>query len=50
MPERRTTDWELIYTEWNPDGQPLREALCTLGNGLIATRGAFEEAKAGGPH
>lgn len=50
MPKRTTTDWELIYTDWNPDGQPLREALCTLGNGRIATRGAFEESEAGGPH
>jgi alpha,alpha-trehalase len=45
-----THDWELVYPDWNPEKQPLREALCTLGNGYFATRGAFEEAKAGGPH
>jgi len=43
-------DWKLIYTGWNPQEQPLREALCTLGNGYIATRGAAEEATAGGAH
>lgn len=42
--------WTLIYEEWNADQQPLREALCTLGNGYFATRGAAEEVKAGGPH
>lgn len=39
-------EWSIIYEEWVPKEQPLREALCTLGNGYIATRGAFEEAKA----
>jgi trehalose/maltose hydrolase-like predicted phosphorylase len=48
--ERETRDWQLIYTDWNPQQQALREALCTLGNGYIATRGAFEEVRAGGPH
>lgn len=39
-------DWKIIYENWKPADQPLREALCTLGNGYIATRGAFEEAAA----
>ncbi|MFD2515463.1 glycoside hydrolase family 65 protein [Pontibacter locisalis] len=39
-------DWEIIYEDWVPEEQPLREALCTLGNGYFATRGAFEEAEA----
>jgi trehalose/maltose hydrolase-like predicted phosphorylase len=39
-------EWSIIYEEWVPKEQTLREALCTLGNGFIATRGAFEEAKA----
>jgi len=42
--------WALTYDAWDPDNQPLREALCTLGNGFFATRGAAEEATAGGPH
>jgi trehalose/maltose hydrolase-like predicted phosphorylase len=40
------TDWKIVYENWVPEEQPLREALCTLGNGYFATRGAFEEAKA----
>ncbi|GAA4445543.1 hypothetical protein GCM10023188_48890 [Pontibacter saemangeumensis] len=39
-------DWKIIYENWVPEEQPLREALCTLGNGYIATRGAFEETTA----
>ena len=50
MTGRETRDWELIYTDWNPQQQPLREALCALGNGYIVTRGAFEEVAAGGAH
>lgn len=42
--------WTLRYDHWDPQAQPLREALCTLGNGRFATRGAAEEAEAGGPH
>ncbi|MDX5481104.1 MAG: glycoside hydrolase family 65 protein [Hymenobacteraceae bacterium] len=39
-------NWKITYDTWSPDAQPLREALCTLGNGYFATRGAFEEANA----
>ncbi|PKV75680.1 glycoside hydrolase family 65 protein [Pontibacter ramchanderi] len=39
-------EWSITYDKWVPKEQTLREALCTLGNGYIATRGAFEEAKA----
>jgi trehalose/maltose hydrolase-like predicted phosphorylase len=42
--------WNLTFDEWKPEDQPLREALCTLGNGYLATRGAAEENDAGGPH
>lgn len=42
--------WTLTYNEWDPAKEPLREALCTLGNGYFATRGAAEWAKAGDPH
>jgi trehalose/maltose hydrolase-like predicted phosphorylase len=37
--------FEINYNEWSPDKQKLREALCTLGNGYFATRGAAEETK-----
>ncbi len=36
----------LQYEGFDPDQEKLREALCTLGNGYFATRGAAEEAKA----
>ncbi len=36
-------NWILRYDKWEKDEHPLREALCTLGNGVFATRGAFEE-------
>ncbi|MCH7913871.1 MAG: glycoside hydrolase family 65 protein, partial [Deltaproteobacteria bacterium] len=42
--------WKLQYEGFDPDQEPLREALCTLGNGYFATRGAAEEAKADDIH
>jgi alpha,alpha-trehalase len=42
--------WELTYQGFLPAQEGLREALCTLGNGYLATRGAAPEARAGGPH
>ncbi|OKL41368.1 glycoside hydrolase family 65 protein [Pontibacter flavimaris] len=39
-------EWDMTYDSWEPEQQLLREALCTLGNGYFATRGAFEEASA----
>lgn len=36
-------NFSIIYEGWNPKEQKLREALCTLGNGYMATRGAAEE-------
>lgn len=39
-------EWKLTYEAWQPEQQMLREALCTLGNGYFATRGAFEELPA----
>jgi alpha,alpha-trehalase len=42
--------WTLRFEGWNPDEEPLREALCTLGNGKFATRAAAEEAAAGEVH
>jgi trehalose/maltose hydrolase-like predicted phosphorylase len=48
--EDKRDTWRLIYEEWDPNQQPLREALCTLGNGYFASRGAAEEVVAGGNH
>jgi trehalose/maltose hydrolase-like predicted phosphorylase len=44
------TGWLLRYDGYDPAGEPLRETLCTLGNGRFATRGAAPESVAGGPH
>lgn len=35
--------FSITYDSWKPEEQKLREALCTLGNGYMATRGAAEE-------
>jgi len=35
--------WSLVYKGYKPDQEKLREALCTLGNGYFATRGAAAE-------
>ncbi len=48
--DRTLAEWKLTYTRWSREEEPLREALCTLGNGWFATRGAAEEHSAGGPH
>lgn len=37
-----SNNWTVIYKEFNEKNHPLQEALCTLGNGFIATRGALE--------
>ncbi|MDJ0791614.1 MAG: glycosyl hydrolase family 65 protein [Acidimicrobiia bacterium] len=42
--------WVLAYDGYNPEEEPLREALCTLGNGYFATRGAAPESAAGDVH
>ncbi len=42
--------WTLCYEGYTPDDEPLREALCTVGNGYLATRGAAPEASADGAH
>jgi trehalose/maltose hydrolase-like predicted phosphorylase len=42
--------WELIYEGFDPAQEGLREALCTLGNGYFATRGASPESHDDGIH
>ncbi len=44
------SDWSLAYEGFDPAQEPLREALCTLGNGRFASRGAAPEADADGIH
>ena len=42
--------WSLTYEGFDPAHEGLREALCTLGNGRFATRGAAPEAEADAVH
>ena len=43
-------EWTLRYDQFDPGQEGLREALCTLGNGYFATRGAAPEAVADSIH
>jgi alpha,alpha-trehalase len=43
-------NWKLTYETFNPEQEGLREALCTLGNGFFASRGAAPESKADKTH
>jgi trehalose/maltose hydrolase-like predicted phosphorylase len=42
--------WSLAYDGFEPASQGIREALLALGNGYVATRGAFPEVRADGVH
>lgn len=42
--------WSLVYTDFDPQREGIREALCTLGNGYFASRGAAPWAKADDVH
>jgi trehalose 6-phosphate phosphatase len=42
--------WTVVFDGWDPALEGLREALCTLGNGCFATRGAAPESRADGVH
>jgi len=42
--------WSLVYDEYDPQQEKLREALCTVGNGYFCTRGAAPEACANEHH
>jgi alpha,alpha-trehalase len=43
-------EWLLVYDAFDAPQESLREALCTLGNGYFATRGAACESEADGIH
>ncbi|GLU49527.1 glycoside hydrolase family 65 protein [Nocardiopsis ansamitocini] len=42
--------WRLTYSGFDPAAEGVREALCTLANGYLATRGAAAESHADGTH
>lgn len=44
------TAWRLLLTDLDPEDEGRREALCTLGNGYFATRGAAPESRADDVH
>jgi len=50
--EQRTLKetWTFSFEGYDPPSEKLREALCTVGNGYFATRGAAPESKAGQVH
>jgi alpha,alpha-trehalase len=50
MPEQTMNQWTLVYDTFEPSREGLREALCTLGNGYFATRGAAPESEADDTH
>ncbi|WP_443677752.1 trehalose-phosphatase [Mycobacterium interjectum] len=47
---RADDDWELVYEGYDPTYERLREALCTVGNGYVASRGCAPEAAASEAH
>lgn len=44
------SDWLWTYDDRSPARESVRETLCTLGNGYVATRGAAEEYGGGDRH
>ncbi|MGV9673068.1 glycosyl hydrolase family 65 protein [Gordonia sp. NPDC003504] len=42
--------WTVTYLGYDPAAEPLREALCSIGNGVFATRGAAPESRADDIH
>ncbi|MBE4716712.1 glycoside hydrolase family 65 protein [Pseudarthrobacter sp. AB1] len=48
--ESGSSEWLLSYDGYDPEVEGLREALCTVGNGYWATRGAAPEADADDVH
>jgi alpha,alpha-trehalase len=44
------SSWSVVFDDFVPKKEGLREALCTLGNGVFATRAAAPEARADGVH
>lgn len=43
-------NWDLEYSDYDPDKEKLRETLLTTGNGYLGTRGCLEESKASKHH
>ncbi len=48
--ESYTRAWTYTFEGYDPQQEKLREAICTVGNGYFATRGAAPESQAGQVH
>jgi beta-phosphoglucomutase family hydrolase len=48
--EEPPSNWSLVYEDFDPAREGIRESLCTLGNGYFATRGAASGAVADDIH
>jgi alpha,alpha-trehalase len=48
--QTQASAWTFTFEGYDPPSEKLREALCTVGNGYFATRGAAPESKAGQVH
>ena len=48
--ESPSDPWVLVYEGYDPSSERLRETLCTIGNGYVATRGCAPEAAASEAH
>ncbi|UYP44262.1 Pyrophosphatase PpaX [Candidatus Lokiarchaeum ossiferum] len=44
--ELNESQWKIEYNHYAPELEMMRESLCTIGNGVICTRGTFEEVNA----
>lgn len=49
-PESTDPTWSLDFNGFDPHGERLREALCAVGNGYFASRGACPQSRAGSVH
>ena len=48
--DQSTNPWSVTFGGYEPSDEPLREALCTVGNGYFATRGSAPESAADDVH
>jgi len=48
--KQELSSWSLVFNDFDPDHEGVRESLCTLGNGYFATRGAAAESEADAIH
>ena len=50
MDRKNKDNWKIIFNEFEPEKESLREALCAVGNGYFVTRGAAPESCASEIH